>query len=195
MIFFTADTHFGHEAIIRYCNRPFKSSEEMDETLITNWNNIVNERDTVYHLGDFAFKNPLLYLERLKGKVVLIRGNHDYKRLKHAWSSFENIHDLLSITIEKTPIVLCHFAMRVWHKSHFNSWQLYGHSHGTLEDYGKTYDVGVDNNNFSPISFKKLKTIMSSKPNNINWLEKLKGFNKSEFQEAQKLIDQGRDLD
>jgi calcineurin-like phosphoesterase family protein len=54
-IWFTSDTHFSHNNIIRYCNRPFSNVEEMDEVLINNWNNKVKQNDDVYHLGDIIF--------------------------------------------------------------------------------------------------------------------------------------------
>ena len=77
-----SDAHFGHFNILSYCNRPFKCTEEMDETIIQNWNNTVSNDDTVYFLGDFAFgkgsKQKLIeYLPRLKGEIILIKGNHD----------------------------------------------------------------------------------------------------------------------
>lgn len=193
MIFFTSDTHLGHHNIIKYCDRPFANTEEMDETIINNWNSVIGPCDTVYHLGDFAFKDPLSYFKRLKGNIILIRGNHDYR-----WSNlsfFKSVHDLLQISVENTTIMLCHYAMRVWSKSHFGSWHLYGHSHGTLQAYDKSYDVGVDTNNFTPVSFETLKDIMKKNPDNLNWLKKLKGFDQKEFDEAKKLIDQGIDLD
>ena len=166
-IFFTSDTHLGHKNIIRYCNRPFKTIDEMNEAIIKKWNDIVNPCDTVYHLGDFSFGDPICYRERLKGKIILIKGNHDFKLSKAKLSCFESVHDMLQISVEKTVITLCHYAMRVWSKSHFNAWHLYGHSHGMLKgDWGKSYDVGVDNNSFSPISFDELKKIMETKPNN-----------------------------
>jgi calcineurin-like phosphoesterase family protein len=157
----------------------------------------VSDSDTVYHLGDFSFRDPYLYRKRLKGKVVLIRGNHDFKRLnsKSENDLFVSINDLLAISIENMTIVLCHFAMRVWHKSHFNSWHLYGHSHGTLSDYGKTYDVGVDSNNFTPVSFSSLKEIMRTKPDNPNWLRNLKGYDEKEYQEVKAQVEQGQDVD
>jgi calcineurin-like phosphoesterase family protein len=195
MNFFTSDTHFGHynskngNGIIKYCKRPFQSIEEMDEAIIANWNSCVSDSDTVYHLGDFAFREPGQYRKRMKGKIVLIQGNHDYKRLKSCRNLFENIHDTLYVKVEEVSIFLCHFAMRVWHKSHFNSWHLYGHSHGTLDDYGKSYDVGVDSNNFTPVSFLQLRQIMNSKPDNVNWLKRLRGYDEKEFQET-KIIDE-----
>jgi calcineurin-like phosphoesterase family protein len=62
--------------------------------------------------------------------------------------------------------------MRVWPRSHYNSWQLYGHSHGRLEPVGKQWDVGVDNNNFYPVSFDQLVEIMKNRPDNFNLVKK-----------------------
>jgi calcineurin-like phosphoesterase family protein len=76
----------------------------------------------------------------------------------------------MDVEIEGIPITLCHYAMRVWNKSHFNAWQLFGHSHATLSPIGKQYDIGVDNNEFRPISFKQLQLIMAKLPNNINYI-------------------------
>ena len=80
MDFFTSDTHFGHVNVIRYCNRPFKSVEEMDAALIAKWNRRVGPEDTVYHLGDFALGLKTLwpeYRRRLNGRIMFILGNHD----------------------------------------------------------------------------------------------------------------------
>ena len=79
MIYFTADTHFGHYNVIRFCDRPFASAEEMDEAMIQNWNDRVTGNDTVYILGDMFFRstNAEGILKRLKGKKRLIVGNHD----------------------------------------------------------------------------------------------------------------------
>ena len=81
-IFFTSDTHFGHEAIIKFCNRPFKDAHEMDEVMINNWNNKVGPDDLIFHLGDFAFGGSELWnsiLPKLNGHKVLIISNHDRK--------------------------------------------------------------------------------------------------------------------
>lgn len=80
MIYFISDTHFNHENIIEYCNRPFKNFKEMNERIIKNWNDIINENDIIYHLGDLALGRKELIFDitkRLKGKKYLIRGNHD----------------------------------------------------------------------------------------------------------------------
>ena len=79
-IWVTSDTHFNHANIIKYCNRPFSSVEEMNEPIIANWNKVVSQGDTVYHLGDFALGNKSLipdFLERLNGHISFIMGNHD----------------------------------------------------------------------------------------------------------------------
>ena len=83
-IFFTADTHWGHRNIIKYCQRPFADVDEMNETLITNWNNSVGKDDIVFHLGDFAMGGSADWsrlLDRLNGRIYLILGNHDMKTM------------------------------------------------------------------------------------------------------------------
>ena len=81
---FTADTHFGHENIIKYCNRPFKDADEMNDVLINNWNEQVVEDDTIFHLGDLCFKKfhrgKDIVTEELNGNIILIKGNHDKKQ-------------------------------------------------------------------------------------------------------------------
>jgi calcineurin-like phosphoesterase family protein len=74
-VFFTSDTHFGHAAVIRSCERPFASADEMDEALIARWNARIKPGDTVYHLGDFCYRSDRAapyYLDRLHGEIHLI---------------------------------------------------------------------------------------------------------------------------
>lgn len=85
-IFFTADLHLDHRNIIQYCNRPFTSCIDMNDTLINNWNKKVSKNDVVYHLGDFCFnKNYKAFEEFLNGTIIHIKGNHD-KKIKEAKS-------------------------------------------------------------------------------------------------------------
>lgn len=162
--FFTSDTHYRHHNIIRYNNRPFQNVDEMQEVMIANWNSVVSYKDTVYHLGDFILGgNPSAILSRLNGHKFLIRGNHD-KRPHHK-DGWKDIFYYKEINIEKQHIVLMHYALRVWSRSHHGSWSLYGHSHGNLEDIptSLSFDVGVDCHNYTPISFEEVKRLMQPK--------------------------------
>jgi calcineurin-like phosphoesterase family protein len=174
MIFFTADTHFSHINIIKYCYRPFKDYIEHDETLIENWNKQVSRTDQVYHLGDFAYgshDNVRRIRAKLKGKIHLILGNHDLKnRIQNLPGLFTSINQLKTICINKQHIVLCHYAMRIWDKSHFNSWHLFGHSHGRSPGQGKSFDCGVDTNNFKLYSMDDIVGRMKNCSDNINLL-------------------------
>jgi calcineurin-like phosphoesterase family protein len=167
MYFFTADEHYGHKNIIQYCNRPFESVKEMDEVLIANHNSIVNSGDVVVHAGDFTLKNKegaSEYIRQLNGSHIFLKGSHD------RWES--NLRDIWEKTIEGHHIVICHYAMRVWARSHYGSWHLYGHSHGKLAPIGKQWDIGVDNNDYYPVSMEKLKEIMQERPDNPNLIKK-----------------------
>jgi calcineurin-like phosphoesterase family protein len=160
---FTADTHFGHANIIKFCNRPYADVLEMDEALITNWNSVVDPSQLVFHVGDFAFKGHKrtvpYYLNRLNGTIILIRGNHDHtKELKH----FSEVHDLVEVTVDGQMIVLFHYRMDVWNNSHRGSWHLHGHSHGTLPVRWnrKVEDIGVDTWDYGPVRFKHVAAAM-----------------------------------
>jgi len=154
--FFTADEHYGHKNIIKYCNRPFADVNKMDEFIISNHNEVVKDSDLVIHAGDFTLTNKHIageYIKRLNGKHIFVKGSHD------KWS--QNLPWIYNITIEKQLIIVCHYAMRRWPRSHYGAWHVYGHSHGKLLPYGLSWDVGVDNNNFCPVSYDQLKEIMN----------------------------------
>jgi len=170
MKFFTADNHFHHAGIIHSCDRPFKTVEQMNAYMIRCWNEAVRPGDVVYHLGDFAYRGNASEIEalitQLNGTIHLIKGNHDdksrwmedlYKRM------FAKVSDISYIKIDGQKIFLSHYAHRTWRASCHGSWHLYGHSHGTMPPYGKSFDVGVDVWNFTPVSFyevqEKMKTL------------------------------------
>lgn len=166
--FFTSDTHFGHANIIKYVKRPFKNAEEMNETMIANWNKVVAWDDVVYHLGDFAMGvgDKSEYAQklrpRLNGKIHLYMGNHDPEewRTFGLEGVFDSVQDYEEIVVHNQKIVLFHYGMRTWHHDLRGVWHLYGHSHGGLPPYGKSCDVGVDCWNFTPVSFWQLKDKM-----------------------------------
>lgn len=174
--FFTSDTHFGHANIIRLCNRPFKDVEEMNEKLIENWNKVVPEDGTVFHLGDFAFGDSGLWnsvIPRLNGQIYLIIGNHDRKNLRQGYmNKFVVVSPQMQIQIEKRSIYLNHYPFLCYGGSYRNDadavWQLFGHVHSSPAGSGLDcnrlvhlfpyqYDVGVDNNNYTPISWEEVK--------------------------------------
>lgn len=185
--FFTADTHFNHENIIGFCNRPFKNALEMNEALITNWNSKVKDGDSVYHLGDFGYGELREVFDRLKGKIYYIPSQeYTHERAVLAYKDrFAQVSPLMNISVKKAydvTITLCHYCMRKWPKEHYNHWHLYGHSHGRLEPIGKSWDVGVDNNNFFPISLEEVAKIMDNRPDNKGY-SMIRGFYRSKTNE------------
>lgn len=162
----------GHSRIIEHCKRPFASVGEMDAKFIANWNARVHPNDTVWHLGDFmlfgAVETVRKYRDCLHGEIHLVRGNHD-KRNQDFGSVFASVSDLAEISVGiagvNHHVVLCHYAMRVWHKSHRGTWHLYGHSHGNLADdpNALSLDVGVDCWDFAPVSPQQVAARMASK--------------------------------
>jgi len=164
MIYFTSDIHFGHENIIKYCNRPFSSVDEMDDTLIKNWNSKVKPNDEIYVIGDFSFQAPSKYLPLLNGKKYLVLGNHDDRKVMEQTNSWVWIRDYyelkLQVNGQKQMIALFHFAMRTWNKQHHGSWHLFGHSHGGMPPHGKSFDIGVDCWNYFPLSLDEVTAEM-----------------------------------
>ena len=179
--FFTSDTHFNHANIIKFCNRPFKDVEQMNETLIANWNRVVGMNDTVFHLGDFCLGGAAEWtkvLDRLNGRIYLIIGNHDLQNLRQGFvGRFEHVAMQMYIMVGKQQIYLCHYPFLCFEGGYKNVWQLFGHVHSrksyTGIDAGRLqylfptqYDVGVDNNDFTPVSFEQVQRIISKQIEN-----------------------------
>lgn len=175
MIHFVSDTHFGHHNIIKYCDRPWDTVDEMNEGLIDNWNNVVKPDDDVYHLGDFCMggTRPRDWLRRLNGRVHLIRGNHD-PHVKD--QGFASVQDYLELRVKGyRRIILLHFPMLRWNASHKGTWHLFGHVHGklttkfdrlTLED-SLAMDAGVDCHDYYPISIERVSWVMRAKSKSL----------------------------
>ena len=189
MKFFTADTHFNHSNIIEFCDRPFKDVEEMNETLITNWNSKVGENDEVYHLGDFGYGELGGILNRLNGEIVYIQSqewSHEKAVLQYQ-DRFVKIAPLMTISIKKEHgvyLTMCHYQMAKWPKSHYNHWHLFGHSHARAKAIGKSFDVGVDGNNFFPYSLKEIATTMNDRPDNPHYI-KQRGFYRQKLEDEE----------
>ena len=155
MIYLIADLHLNHRNIIRYCDRPFTSVEEMNETLITNWNKIVRRDDVVFVVGDLAFcrKGDKIsqWTNQLNGHIILIVGNHDRGNLDSV------LHmDKCILTYKGRELLLVHDPHTV------NGWEgfvVHGHVHNNdlvnfpfMNRERKTINVGVELINYTPVS-------------------------------------------
>lgn len=167
-IYFTSDMHVNHANIIKFCDRPYASKEEMTEALIHNWNETVYPNDTVYILGDFMWSSSWNQtLSQLNGKKILIWGNHDRKDFRESYLNYiDEVHDQLTLLIDNKIVYLNHFPFLCFPAGHI---QLFGHVHLSLfknegSDFARCqnllpnqYDVGVDLNNFTPVSWNTVK--------------------------------------
>ena len=180
-MFFVSDTHFSHTNIIKYCKRPFSSIEEHDAALIKNWNEKVPEDGIVFHLGDVAFGNPQAVneiLNQLNGTIYLVIGNHDWRSIvKNHWSRFREMTQQINMKIGKRHIILNHYPLLcfsgAW-RGEDATYQLFGHVHTSTYTnegldqprmkmlFASQYDVGVDNNNFAPVSWKEVDQIINN---------------------------------
>lgn len=171
-IFYMSDAHLGHYNIIRLCNRPFMSVEEMDETFIKNWNSVVKENDDVYIGGDFCFKSgkpATYYLKQLKGKKHLVIGNHDKALLKDpaARKMFVEIKESYDIYDNGERVIISHFPMVEWDGYFRNSIHLYGHIHNNTTNLAyklmcqvpNAYNIGADILGFTPRTLKEIKEL------------------------------------
>lgn len=139
--FFIGDLHqhFGHKNVLSYDNRPFKDINSHDESLIFNWNSVVDDEDEAWICGDISWydaSKTYELLSRLKGRKKLCRGNHDTKILKdkRIRDLFEEICDYKEIRLENgLGIVLCHYPIPCF-KNHFYGWiHFYAHVHNSFE--------------------------------------------------------------
>lgn len=142
MIYFTADTHFGHKNIIDFCKRPFVDVNEMRECIINSINAKVGEKDELWHLGDFGLHLRTEDVKELLKRLVckrtrLIIGNHDEGQHGKCFEFAAQAHILKD---NHRSFYLSHYPLRSW-RQHF---QLHGHEHGTMKAMVGQLDVGVD---------------------------------------------------
>lgn len=173
MNYFSSDWHLGHANIIKYDKRPFKNTEEMDETILGNVCAQLMRGDNLYYLGDFAMTRNANVMEgHMKAlaytgaNLFFIRGNHDKRdtvRLYEKYGTY--LGEQRKIEVNGQEIVLNHYAMRVWDKSHRGVWHLYGHSHHTLKEdmTSLSFDVGINGWDYQLLSFEDVKQKMSHK--------------------------------
>lgn len=178
-IFFIADPHFGHEKIIQICNRPFENLEEMHNKMITKWNNKITDEDTVYILGDLSFKmnkqDIIKILRQLKGKKVLIKGNHDkYAGQRDFDECFEKVCDYLQISEDKQQIILSHYPIIDYAGMYYGAKMIYGHIHNKYIPHKDMYCVSVECINYEPVTLEEVEKIYKEKEvkNEIDWATK-----------------------
>lgn len=157
--------------------RDFDTPEEMTETMAACWNSVVKPNDELWCLGDWSFDghpNIKRFRDMINCKNInLVFGNHDqhielvnsqYRQLFTSCQYYKElsfkIDSMISGKYGKTHLILSHYAMRVWNRSHHGSIHLYGHSHGTLPGTGKSMDVGVDTNNLYPYHLDEIISYM-----------------------------------
>lgn len=178
-IFFSGDHHFFHSNVLRYSNRPYKNVEDMEEDYIRKWNKVVDPRDTVYYLGDFTLDSRPdkidAILGSLNGEIIFIRGNHDkwlskLPRLQNR-KKIKVVKDIHEISVshngENIKIVMMHYPMRTWNRSHYGSFHLHGHCHGSLNGENVHYrrmDVGVDTWDGYPVDLDTVISHLSHRP-------------------------------
>ena len=195
-VFFTSDTHFGHNAIINFGHRKYKDVEEMNNGIIQNWNSVVKKDDFIFHLGDFAFGGSDLWINTLKqlnGNIILIKGNHDIKNYRDNYDKFFTFVDNeLFIRIGGQSIYLNHYPFLTFagiFRDNNPTWQLFGHVHlcpklewNNGRDFDRMkyllptqYEVGCDLHNYTPISFDFIKERIDYQvKNNVNVLHWIK---------------------
>lgn len=175
--FVISDTHFLHHNIIKYCNRPFSSAEEMDEVMIKHWNGTVRPEDTVYHLGDVGLtkgaQKLALIVARLNGKKILTLGNHDNGRNSMLEIGFDMVVDNLEMTYNGWRVRMQHYPALVKSSDHwFNKHRgpdlvLHGHIHNSTPESRKSFgepgalpdwnvNLSVEVINYTPQSLGKV---------------------------------------
>lgn len=171
-MFFTSDLHLGHSNIIKFCKRPYADAAEMDAALVSNWNARVRATDVVWVLGDVSFSHPqrtLELLSQLSGFKKLVLGNHDKPLRKHKFLldcfnevvvGFKELYVQDEDVHDAHFAVMCHYPMLSWDRSFYGALHLHGHHHNpTPIQPGETlkrYDVGVDANNYAPVSLREV---------------------------------------
>ena len=148
-IWFVADTHFHHKNILDFEDRPFENVDEMEEKMIEAWNSVVGKNDTVYVVGDFCFgghKEWIRILDQLKGKVILIKGNHDKTKIVNRVINdgyLDTFHEVGTIILhDKLAFHLTHYPLELGDRP--NYFNISGHIHSKNNSQICQINVGVD---------------------------------------------------
>lgn len=179
-VFFTSDLHFGHKNVMRFDDRPFASVEQMDATIVQNWNKKVSRSDQVYILGDISWYNVQKteeLLSSLNGHKFLIYGNHDNKILSAARRTCDAVMNYHELHLQgNNHLVLMHYPITFFNRHHYGATMLYGHVHNSHEwQFVKNYqrelheldikcnmcNVGTMVWNYEPATFEEISNRIS----------------------------------
>jgi calcineurin-like phosphoesterase family protein len=157
--FFIGDTHFGHKNILNFTRtdgsplRSFTTIEEMDEHLVEKWNSVVKDNDLVYHMGDVVMnRKNLPIVRRLKGRKVLIRGNHDTAPIAELMMYFEEIYGTYCLK----DLILSHIPIAKESLERFGT-NVHGHLHAHNLNDTAYFNVSAEQIDYTPISLEELR--------------------------------------
>lgn len=180
-IWLSSDLHIWHYNIIKYTARPFSTVQQMNETIINNWNSVVAKDDLVYFLGDFALCSKKWATEarnKLNGEIILIKGNHDGSDQKMLDIGFKEVHKSLYLDIAGQKVLLHHYPYRGTEGSNekyhderpvdLGGWLLHGHIHNYYKFKGKMINMSTEMWNYTPVSLSTIETIIKNYPNGVN---------------------------
>jgi len=179
--FFSSDWHLGHKRVVHdFGQRPFSSVEDMDDTIIKNMFSGLKKNDMFFFLGDLYWERDSfwkMYNQIPDGvRFFWITGNHDAKQVKQHYAHFEVITPMMETKIQGHHAVLCHYPMMTWNRSHYNSFQLYGHhhkgGHWEPENLGKQLNVNVEYHDYKPWTEDEIVEYMSNRPNNFDYIQR-----------------------
>jgi calcineurin-like phosphoesterase family protein len=159
--FFTSDHHFGQGGARGLFKRRFESVAAMDAAMVARWNEVVRPDEEVWHLGDFAMRQPVPrmaeLLAALAGTKHLIAGNNDGPATT-GLAGWASVRTYAELEVDGTWLILCHYPLRTWNRMGRGALNLHGHSHGRLAPLRRQVDVGVDCWDFRPITLDQIRS-------------------------------------
>ena len=159
--YFISDLHIGDANIIKYENRPFNNVYEMNNKLVSNWNSVVTDEDTVFIVGDFISDlNSFEYLSRFKGHIKLIVGNHDIPFLEE-YKKYKNVEVIIYPIILENFWIISHEPMYISEQMPYAN--IFGHIHNNpmyKTVSSRSYCVCVERNGYIPIEFEYIKKMV-----------------------------------
>ncbi len=184
MDYFSSDWHLGHANILKYDKRNFKNIVEHDNYILKNMLKTLKAGDSLFYGGDWAFcsvsqaEGYMATLASIGINLFFIKGNHDKRDTINLYKKYGTfLGEQKSVIVQwegkEYPIVMNHYAMRVWDRSHHGVYHLYGHSHDSLDkngqEWGRSMDCGIMTalrlkGDYLPFSFPEIHAILQKRP-------------------------------